>query len=1291
MKGYLVFILLLLGGGLKFYAQMSSDTIRVNGLNKLSFCAEDSVAILYSGVDTVGTNRVYTAELSDENGSFASPILIGTSDSSASGVIYGVIPAWLNHGLMYRVRVVSTDSAEVAIDNGSNIAIYTFINTQCLLSQNASLLCGNAVLTLTLQAFPALNHPQIIWETSTDSVNFQEISGFGGLVYTTNTLNPGKHFFRVKTEDSVALCFTYSNILSVVVTPPVLNINLFSGGVPICSGNPVALTTNVPSFFHTAPTTFQWQVSSTGTSWSNISGATQVIYNSVPLQGTRYFRVLFRAVPGCAQVISQVFTVPVNPTPNLTVNPTSFSICEGGAKTLIASAQGTINYTWTPASGLNTNTGSTVIASPSVSTLYTVTAINPLTSCYKSASINILVNPDAMITAITGKNATCTGGSVLLTSNVSGGLGACSVNWQESNNGINWNYILIPGTTTNYSGTTYQTPPLTANKWYRSRVSSCTGVGCGSSGFGSPFLVTVSPVHQVSVLAPSEVCTGGTANLTAVLTGGTGLNAYTWQSSSDSLSWSNVGGNGPNYSSYNLQSSRYFRVIVFNNGVNCGVDTSGVKSIIVRPQGSVILTGGNSFCGSGFTVLNANVSGGAGSSVIQWQTYQANSWTNIPGVTGSSWQTPVHTTTKNYRVNVSFSGSGCSSKNSNAQNVTIFPTPSLLFSPHDTITMCSGGGRLVSVSGASTYSWLPNTGMTQTSGNQVWVQPSLPSVFTVIGTSSAGCKDTANLLVNIIPDPVVMLSGSSFICNGNSTVLTAQINQGTGICSYQWQTSQNGLNWVTINGFNTSSYTTPSLTTAQYYRVRAINCSTIGCNAFSPFSQTFKVDVGFPPEVILTATPSETCKNGDGYLYAKASGASNRYQWQWEQSLDSVYWTSAEGNGSSLYFNGLQSKTYYRVIVNTTAPGCLDTSEVTSVRVKPKAEINISGNAAYCGNGSTTFSATLSGGIASDYMWQTYLQNEWVNIPGAVTQTYTTPVANEHRYYRVISQQPEASCDIPKSNGKLLIYSLPVMVFASYNSIICHGDTAMLNASGAESFEWSIGQGYNAGNEPLFFAHPSVTQNYSLTGVNTTTGCSSTDSVLISVLTSPSLSLTGGGTYADSTFVTATAELNGGNIVPQFMWEVSADSVSWTSLSGEDSSEYSFFLTEPMYVRVTVSGDSLNCAYQIQEATSFNLLNNARLFLSSKGVEAEESITLWAFPNPFSSTLTLSISNLQPEMPIEINLLTIQGEVINKINAYSPTDSFRQTLNLSNLPQGVYVIRVKSGKQYKELKVVKNK
>jgi len=88
-----------------------------------------SVSIPFTLTGTMNPGNIVRAQLSDANGSFANPVVIGTLSTLISGTITGTIPAGTPTGSGYRIRVVSTNYAIVAANNGSDIQINNLSNS----------------------------------------------------------------------------------------------------------------------------------------------------------------------------------------------------------------------------------------------------------------------------------------------------------------------------------------------------------------------------------------------------------------------------------------------------------------------------------------------------------------------------------------------------------------------------------------------------------------------------------------------------------------------------------------------------------------------------------------------------------------------------------------------------------------------------------------------------------------------------------------------------------------------------------------------------------------------------------------------------------------------------------------------------------------------------------------------------------------------------------------------------------------------------------------------------------
>src|SRR6218665_2091819 len=102
----------------------TSNTITTGTITGSPFCACSTVSVPFTSTGTFTAGNIYTAQLSDAAGSFATPVNIGTLASTANtGTIACTIPCSATTGTGYRIRVISSTPAITGTDNGVNITI----------------------------------------------------------------------------------------------------------------------------------------------------------------------------------------------------------------------------------------------------------------------------------------------------------------------------------------------------------------------------------------------------------------------------------------------------------------------------------------------------------------------------------------------------------------------------------------------------------------------------------------------------------------------------------------------------------------------------------------------------------------------------------------------------------------------------------------------------------------------------------------------------------------------------------------------------------------------------------------------------------------------------------------------------------------------------------------------------------------------------------------------------------------------------------------------------------------
>jgi gliding motility-associated-like protein len=243
---------------------------------------------------------------------------------------------------------------------------------------------------------------RVSWNAATRLFTVQ-FDGTTMLSYTrdlVNTVfggNSGVWFgFVGSTGGSTATQVICPGVLMATVAPPVIRV---AGSTLLCPGEQTSLrVTNQP-----VGTTYQW---TPATGLSSSSGAE---VTAAPLATTTY-RVLATTPGGCQSRDS--VRISVLPRPTVVVGPGRV-LCSGESAPLTAtSLEAGTTHTWAPATGLSTSTGPAVVATPAVTTLYTVTTTGPA-FCVRQDTVRVVVRPPLRL-AVAAVRPTAHGESTLL-------------------------------------------------------------------------------------------------------------------------------------------------------------------------------------------------------------------------------------------------------------------------------------------------------------------------------------------------------------------------------------------------------------------------------------------------------------------------------------------------------------------------------------------------------------------------------------------------------------------------------------------------------------------------------------------------------------------------------------------------------------------------------------------------------------------------------------------------------------------------------------------------------------
>ncbi len=423
------------------------------------------------------------------------------------------------------------------------------------------------------------------------------------------------------------------------------------------------------------------------------------------------------------------------------------------------------------------------------------------------------------------------------------------------------------------------------------------------SGVSTTQSVTVKSLPNISTSGNTTICNGSNTTMTA-----SGATAYTW-SPNISLNTS-TGATVIASPSANLAYSV--------TGTSNGCTNSQTVFVFVTSLPNITASSNTSICAGGSAVLTAS-----GGSAYTWSPS-----TGLSASTGSS-------VTASPASQVTYTVTGTSGNCSKSQTVTVSVTalPTVMVSSNTSV--CTGGSTTLTASGASTYSWAPATDLNATNGTSVVSTPTQSITYTVTGTSN-GCSKSQTVSVSVTEKPVIVLSGSTSICDGASTALTA-----SGASTYVWMPST-GLSSSTGTSVNAAPSANVTYT---------VTGDQGGCQN----TQTISVTVKPLPNISVSPNTS-VC---DGSSATLTVGGASTYLWQPFSSLSSSI-------GSSVTATPSATTTY---AVTGTLNGCSKTKSIT-VSVNPLPLITESYNLPSCsGDANGSINITVTGQSPFTYIW----------------------------------------------------------------------------------------------------------------------------------------------------------------------------------------------------------------------------------------------------------------------------------------------------------------------------------
>ncbi len=587
---------------------------------------------------------------------------------------------------------------------------------------------------------------------------------------------------------------------------------------------------------------------------------------------------------------------------------TYFKYCSAGGG-------GGLELQWSPSLGLNNDTIPNPIASPSISTMYTVVGTDTSTGCLFTDSVYILADANSIL-SLGNDTSFCSGQSVVLNS----GIGFQSYLWNDgtttstktvSSSGIYWvevsgacgtqrdsvqiningnpvNFTLGPDTIIcngsqlifNVYDSSYTAYLWNDNSTDSSKEATISGTyavtitnQCGTSS--DSVIVLIQDSVPVNLGNDSTICSGNSLLLVA----GNNFSTYLWQ-------------DGSSLQTYSVQTSGAYFVEVTNA---CGNSSDTILINFLSPPIPVISSDTISICSGDSALVFVNSCSGCS---FLWDNNSVDTLTYY-------FDSGFH-----FVLVSNFCGNSKDSfliylENSNNINL------------GNDLSLCSGDSILLNAgAGYNNYLWQDG------SSNQTFLVKTGGIYFVSVSNNCTISSDT--ILVNFSSLPTADLGTDTTICSGDTILLSVK---NCPNCSYYWQDGSANPDFI--------------VTTDGSYFVNVNNQCGFTSDVINIFFNPL-------PSVFL-GNDTAFCSNGIG-VFLDAFNSSSTYLWN----------NGSTGSSMNVFTGGV----YWVEVTND----CGTSGDTIQVSITPIPEVNLGNDKFICIGDSFILSAGASPGIQC--LWQ---------------------------------------------------------------------------------------------------------------------------------------------------------------------------------------------------------------------------------------------------------------------------------------------------------------------------------
>lgn len=482
------------------------------------YCPGDSFDVSFNTNDCPGNftaDNIFTLQLSDSNGNFSSPVVIGNLTSASPGTITGKIPTTIPAGDNYHVRITSSSQSFTSQDFNSAITVLSNQTPSITISANANEICAGEKVFFTASVTNAGANPVYQWKKNGND------AGINSSAYSNNSLTSTDVIACevTNTESCSASNTALSNGIRITIVKVVPTISIIADNKNICSND----TANFKAIITGGGNNplFQWKRNGINVGGNNDE------YSSSELTSTDVITCELISSATCANpltVLSNQLQVNVTPVvvPVITIATSKDEICPGDLAIFTATIAnggsdpvfhwkknginaGTNNISYTDATLTSTDVITCELQSNAICASLQTALSNALTIQVGYVTSTIIIQAD--------KNEICKGEAVNFSAIITNGGNSPVYQWQKNRINVGTN-----------------SPSWSDATLINSDIISCTVTssnGCVSQAIvqSNQLSITINPLPAITLSKSNDInCTKGEAKLMAI-----GGIKYEWQ------------------------------------------------------------------------------------------------------------------------------------------------------------------------------------------------------------------------------------------------------------------------------------------------------------------------------------------------------------------------------------------------------------------------------------------------------------------------------------------------------------------------------------------------------------------------------------------------------------------------------------------------------------------------------------------------------------------------------------------------------------------------------------------